>query len=76
MNRLKSPCQDCGERAFKCHSKCIKYKFFQVINREVNKRIRDDIRNTEAAIYKTVRLKPVPTDYFRCQIRCITCVLF
>ncbi len=54
MNRLKSPCQDCGERAFKCHSKCIKYKFFQVINREVNKRIRDDIRNTEAAIYKTV----------------------
>ncbi len=53
MNRLKKSLSGLRRKSI-CHSKCIKYKFFQVINREVNKRIRDDIRNTEAAIYKTV----------------------
>lgn len=52
MKEIHSPCENCTERYRACHDYCKKHHAYLKIQREVNRRIREDLKKNNPYYFK------------------------
>lgn len=55
ISRLESPCKDCNDRRFKCHSECKKYLEFLEKNEKAREEKLERARQAEACYAGSLR---------------------